>query len=104
MNSGVGPRLNSDPVLLWLWCRLVARGRIGRPAWEPPYAVGAPPSQKKRPKKLTYFKNSNDHLNRCIKKNLKNTTFISDLNRNPQQANRRLSQLDKGTYNLHHIC
>ena len=40
MSCGVGCRLPSDPVLLWLWCRLVATARIRPLAWEPPYAVG----------------------------------------------------------------
>ena len=37
---GVGRRCGSDPVLLWLWHRLVATAPIGPPAWEPPYAPG----------------------------------------------------------------
>ena len=32
MSCGVGRRCGSDLALLWLWCR---------PAWEPPYAMGA---------------------------------------------------------------
>ena len=31
----------SDPVLLWLWCRPVAKVPIGPLAWELPYATGA---------------------------------------------------------------
>ena len=48
MSCGGGRRGGSDPVLLWLWCRLVATAWIGPLAWEPPYAVGA--VLKKTPK------------------------------------------------------
>ena len=41
MSCGVGHRHGSDPVLFWLWCRLVATAPIGPLAWEPPYALGA---------------------------------------------------------------
>ena len=41
MSCGVGHRLGSDPMLPWLWCRLVATTLIGLLAWEPPYAAGA---------------------------------------------------------------
>ena len=37
----MGGRHGSDPVLLWLWRRLVATALIRPLAWEPPYAVGA---------------------------------------------------------------
>ena len=39
MSCGVVCRLGLDPVLLWLWCRLVATGLIQTLAWEPPYAA-----------------------------------------------------------------
>ena len=29
VSCGVGCRRGSDPALLWLWCRLVAKARIG---------------------------------------------------------------------------
>ena len=41
MSCGVGHRPGSDPVLLWLWCRLAAVAPIRPLAWEPPYTVGA---------------------------------------------------------------
>ena len=41
VSCGVGQRLGSDPLLLWLWRRLVATALIGLLAWKPPYAVGA---------------------------------------------------------------
>ena len=47
MNCGVARRHSSDPVLLWLWCRLAAAALIRPLAWEPPYAVSA---ALKRPK------------------------------------------------------
>ena len=37
----VGCRRGSDPVLLWLWCRLAATALIGPLAWEPPHATSA---------------------------------------------------------------
>ena len=48
MSCGVGCRLGSDPVLLWLWCRLVAVALIQPLAWEPPYAVGVALKSKKK--------------------------------------------------------
>ena len=42
----VGCRHSSDPMLLWLWCRLA--DAIQPLAWEPPYAEGV---ALKRPKK-----------------------------------------------------
>ena len=53
MSCGVGCRRGSDPALLWLWHRLVARGPvpIGPLAWEPPYAEGAALKRKKKEKK-----------------------------------------------------
>ena len=41
MSGGVGHRCDSDPTMLWLWCRQVAAAPIVPLAWEPPYAVGA---------------------------------------------------------------
>ena len=35
----MGHRLNSDPTLLWLWCRPAAVALIPPLAWELPYAV-----------------------------------------------------------------
>ena len=51
MSCGVGYRRGSDPVLLWLWCRLVAATLIGPLAWEPPYAAGAAQEMAKSPKR-----------------------------------------------------
>ena len=50
MSCGVGCRGSSDPVLLWLWRRLVATALIRRLAWKPPYAVGAAREMAKRQK------------------------------------------------------
>ena len=41
VSCGVGCRHGSDPVLLWLWCRLAAAALIRPLAWEFPYAAGA---------------------------------------------------------------
>ena len=41
VSCGVGCRRGSDPMLLWLWCRLAATAPIRPLAWEPPYAAGA---------------------------------------------------------------
>ena len=51
MNCGVGRRCGSDPVLLWLWCRLAATALIRPLAWVPPYAAGAAQEMAKRQKK-----------------------------------------------------
>ena len=45
-SCGVGCRCSSDPVLLWLWCRLAAVAEIRPLAWELPYA--APYGEKKK--------------------------------------------------------
>ena len=37
VTCGVGHRLASDPMLLWLWCRLAASALFGPLAWELPY-------------------------------------------------------------------
>ena len=37
---GVDCRGGSDPVLLWLWCRLAAVVPIGHLTWDLPCAVG----------------------------------------------------------------
>ena len=39
MSCGVGCRRGSDPMLLWLWRRLVATAPIQPLAWEPPHAA-----------------------------------------------------------------
>ena len=46
VSCGVGHRRNSDLMLLWLWCRLVAAVPIGPLAWEPPYAMNVALKQK----------------------------------------------------------
>ena len=51
MSYGVGRRRGSDPVLLWLWRRLVTTAPFGPLAWKPPYAAGAAQEMAKRPKK-----------------------------------------------------
>ena len=51
VSCGVGRRCGSDPVLLWLWRRLVATAPIRPLAWEPPYASGGGPRKGKKTKK-----------------------------------------------------
>ena len=50
VSCGVGRRHGSDPVLLWLWCRLAALALTGPLAWEPPYVVGAALKSEKKKK------------------------------------------------------
>ena len=50
MSCGVDRRHGSDPMLLWLWCGLVAIALIQPLALEPPYAVGAALKKKKTQK------------------------------------------------------
>jgi len=57
MSCGVGCRCRSDPVLLWLWCRLVATALIRPLAWEPPYVTGAALEKEKKKKKKKRIKN-----------------------------------------------
>ena len=54
MSCGVGCRRSLDPVLQWLWCRLVAGALIGPLAWEPPYAVGVAQEMEGKKSLLEY--------------------------------------------------
>ena len=40
MSCGIGDKAGSDPLLLWLWCRLAVVAPIHSLAWELPYASG----------------------------------------------------------------
>ena len=51
MSCGVGCRRGLDPVLLWLWRRLVATVLIRPLAWEPPHTVGVALKRKTKKKK-----------------------------------------------------
>ena len=53
-SCGIICRRGSDPMLLWLWCRLAAAAPIQPLAWELPYAAGA--AVKKKKKKEYIFK------------------------------------------------
>ena len=57
MSCGVGHRRGLDPVLLWLWHRLVATAPIGSLAWEPPCAERVGLEMTKRQKKKKKKKN-----------------------------------------------
>ena len=52
---GVGHRLNSDPALLWLLCRLAAVAQIQPLAWELPCAAGVALKRKGKKKKSQHF-------------------------------------------------
>ena len=54
MSCGVGHRLGSDPVLLWLRRRPAAITWIRPLAWELPYATEAAPEKAKRQKKKSH--------------------------------------------------
>ena len=51
VSCGTGRRHSLDPVLLWLWHRLVATAVILPLAWEPPYAADVALEKTKRQKK-----------------------------------------------------
>ena len=51
MSCAIGRGCSSDPMLLWLWCRLPAAALIGPLAWEPPYAADAALKKKREKKK-----------------------------------------------------
>ena len=51
MNCGVGRRLGSDSMLLWLWRRPEATAPIGPLAWELPMPRVRPQKAKKKKKK-----------------------------------------------------
>ena len=59
MSCAVGCRCGSDPMLLWLWCRLAATALMGPLAWEPPYAASAALEKTKRQKKKKLVDNLN---------------------------------------------
>ena len=67
MSCGVGHRHGSDPVLLWLWCRLVAVALVHPLAWESPYAVGVALKRQKN-KNNNNKKSINNSLYSSIKK------------------------------------
>ena len=51
MSYGIGDRCGSDPMSLWLWCRVAAVVPIQPLAWELPYVAGATLKSKKKKKK-----------------------------------------------------
>ena len=51
MSCGVVWRCNSDPALLWLWCRPAATALIRTLAWKPPYAASEALKRQKKKKK-----------------------------------------------------
>ena len=81
MSCGVGRRRGLDPVLLWLWRRLVATAPIGSLAWEPPYAAGAAQEMAKRQKEILYDITYMQNLKNTKKKKEKENTATG--NKNP---------------------
>ena len=53
VSCDVGCGHGSDPMLLWLWCRLAAVTLIQPLAWESPYAVGVGLKRKRKTKTKT---------------------------------------------------
>ena len=53
MSCGVGHRCGLDPVLLWLWCRLMAAAPIRPLAWEPPCVMGVAKEVAKKTKQTS---------------------------------------------------
>ena len=52
VNCGVGNRCGSDPVLLWLWHRLVAVALLRPLAWELPYVTSVTLKMKEKKKRV----------------------------------------------------
>ena len=50
MSCGVGRRHGLNPMLLWLWRRLVVTTQISPLAWETPHASGAALKRRKKKK------------------------------------------------------
>ena len=55
MSCGVGLRCGSDPVLLWLWPKLIAAAPVRPLAWELSYAARVALKRKKNSKFLKSF-------------------------------------------------
>ena len=64
MRCGVDHIHDSDPALLWLWCRPVAVAPIRPLAWEPLYTVGA--ALKKEKNKKAKETNKKESSTKCI--------------------------------------
>ena len=71
VSCGVGHRHGSDPVWLWLWCRLAAAAPTGPLAWEPPYAVGSALKRQKKKKK------KRDNISKHKHKHKRETVLIN---------------------------
>ena len=56
MSCGVGHRLGSDLMWLWLWCRPVAAAPVQPLAWKHPYATGAALKSNKQKQKTNSYK------------------------------------------------
>ena len=71
-------RHSSDPVLLWLWCRLAAVAPLPSLAWEPPCAMGAAleKKRKKQRKKKKKELPTTNIFSKCGNLNISNLTFL----------------------------
>ena len=58
--------LDQDPVLLWLWCRLVAASPIQPLVWELPYAAGATLKAKQNKTKAKTNKQTKKQVPSCL--------------------------------------
>ena len=77
VSCGVGCRHSSDPVLLWLWCRLAAGAPIGPLALDPPYAAGV--AVKKQNKKRMEQWNRTYATDNHSRRKLAMAKFLIDL-------------------------
>ena len=57
-------------MLLWLWCRPVAKAPIRPLAWEPPHAAGAALEKTKKKKKKVEFLDSGKMRDNSKKKKM----------------------------------
>ena len=76
MSCSAGHRCSSDPVLLWLWCRLAAAALIQLLAWKFPYAAGVA-LKKAKNKNKTKRKKKKKQINKQTNKKNKLTKLIN---------------------------
>ena len=56
MSCGVGHRLGSDPIVMWLWYRPAATAPIRPLSWEPPHAMVVALKKRQKNKKIKSLK------------------------------------------------
>ena len=79
MCCGIGCRCSSDPVLLWLRCRLAAITPIQHLAWELPYATSAALKAMKRKEKKGKGRKKREEKERKEKKRKERKWFLDEL-------------------------